>query len=68
MELLTFWGEWLPDLLRGFQLALEIPALALAFGVPLGWVVALSVPSRSRVTPAAHVRRIVLIALATIAL
>ncbi len=48
MELLTFWGEWLPDLLRGFQLSLEVTAIALAFGVPLGLVLALSVQSSSK--------------------
>ena len=47
-ELLDFWREWLPTLLQGLGLSVEVTAAALILGVPLGLALALGVQSRRR--------------------
>ena len=46
-ELFDFWGEWFPDLLGGFVISLEVTAVCLALGIPLGLLLALGVQARS---------------------
>jgi polar amino acid transport system permease protein len=48
-DVLEFWGEWLPTLLDGLKLSLEVTAACLALGVPLGLALALGVQSKRRV-------------------
>ena len=48
MELLNLWKGWLPELIDGYGLSLEVTALSLAIGIPLGLVLALAVPAKSR--------------------
>lgn len=45
-ELLANWVEWFPDLWHGLLLSLQVTALALLVGIPLGLVFALGVSSR----------------------
>lgn len=45
-DLLAFWGEWLPTLLDGLKLSVEVTIACLALGFPLGLVLALGVQSR----------------------
>jgi len=51
-DLLAFWGEWLPTLLDGLRLSIEVTIACLAFGIPLGLVLALGVQSKRRVVRA----------------
>ncbi len=46
-ELLSFWGDWFPDLLGGFVISLEVTAVCLALGIPLGLALALTVQSKT---------------------
>jgi polar amino acid transport system permease protein len=48
IELLDFWREWLPSLLDGLKLSVEVTVACLALGIPLGLVLALVVQSKSR--------------------
>ncbi|MEH3023577.1 MAG: amino acid ABC transporter permease [Pseudomonas oryzihabitans] len=47
-ELLANWVEWFPDLWHGLLLSLQVTALALLVGIPLGLMFALGVSSRVR--------------------
>ncbi len=47
-EILGFWGEWLPSLLDGLAVSVEVTGVCLLFGVPLGLVLALGVGARAR--------------------
>ncbi|WP_396333976.1 amino acid ABC transporter permease [Burkholderia anthina] len=52
-SMIDLWQSWLPDLLGGYRLSLEVTALSLAIGIPLGLVLALCVsmkPKAIRVT------------------
>lgn len=46
-ELLANWVEWFPDLWHGLLLSLQVTALALLVGIPLGLIFALGVSSRA---------------------
>lgn len=46
-EVLDFWGEWFPTLLDGFVLSLQVTAVTLALGIPLGLALALGVQAKS---------------------
>jgi polar amino acid transport system permease protein len=46
--LLTSWGEWLPRLLEGLLTSVQITAVSLLIGVPLGLLFALLSSARSR--------------------
>ncbi|GGE01371.1 glutamine ABC transporter permease [Aureimonas endophytica] len=46
-EILDFWREWLPTLLDGLVVSLEVTAASLALGIPLGLALALAVQARS---------------------
>jgi polar amino acid transport system permease protein len=48
MELLNLWKQWIPDLIDGYGLSLEVTGLSLAIGIPLGLVLALAVPAKSK--------------------
>ncbi|MGX5844942.1 amino acid ABC transporter permease [Mesorhizobium sp. ArgA1] len=47
-ELLSSWEEWLPTLLDGYLLSLQVLGLCLAIGVPIGLLLALGVSARDR--------------------
>ncbi len=47
-QTLSFWAEYLPKLLSGLVISLEVTGAALAIGIPLGLVAALLVQSKSR--------------------
>lgn len=47
-ETFELWGEWLPTMLSGFLLSLQVCGLSLLFGIPLGLISALGVQSKSR--------------------
>jgi polar amino acid transport system permease protein len=49
LDLLSFWGECLPSLLRGLGLSLQVTAAAVLVGLPLGLVLALGVRSNAAV-------------------
>ena len=49
-DLLEFWGEWFAALLGGFGISLEVTAICLALGIPLGLLLALGVQAKSAVT------------------
>lgn len=46
-DLWDFWSEWLPTLLGGLKVSVEVTAACLALGVPLGLLLALGVQSKS---------------------
>ena len=46
-DVLAFWSDWFPTLLGGFAISLEVTAVCLAIGIPLGLVLALGVRSKS---------------------
>lgn len=46
-ELFANWLEWFPDLWHGLLLSLQVTALALLVGIPLGLIFALGVSSRA---------------------
>jgi polar amino acid transport system permease protein len=48
MELLNLWKQWIPDLVDGYGLSLEVTGLSLAIGIPLGLALALAVPAKSK--------------------
>lgn len=48
-DALAFWAEWFPTLLDGFALSLQVTAVCLALGIPLGLALALGVQSKSRI-------------------
>lgn len=45
-ELLRFWREWLPTLIDGLKISISVTLVCLAFGMPLGLVLALGVQSK----------------------
>jgi polar amino acid transport system permease protein len=47
-DTLDFWGEWLPTLLSGLLVSLEVTAVCLALGIPLGLLLALGVQSKTK--------------------
>jgi polar amino acid transport system permease protein len=51
-DLLDFWREWLPSLLDGLRLSVEVTVACLALGIPLGLVLALVVQSKNRIVRA----------------
>jgi polar amino acid transport system permease protein len=52
-DTLDFWREWLPTLLSGLLVSLEVTAVCLALGVPLGLLLALGVQSKATALRAA---------------
>lgn len=46
-ETLGFWAQILPALLEGFSLSLQVTAVSLLFGIPLGLVLALGLRARN---------------------
>lgn len=46
-DILTFWAEYLPQLLTGLKASLVVTGAALAIGIPLGLAAALLVQSKS---------------------
>jgi len=48
-DLLDFWLEWLPSLLGGLKLSVEVTAACLVLGIPFGLLLALGVQSRNRI-------------------
>jgi polar amino acid transport system permease protein len=48
ISILDLWRESFPALLKGFWISLEITAVGLSLGIPLGLVLALAVQSKSR--------------------
>jgi polar amino acid transport system permease protein len=50
-NLLEQWKGWLPDLLDGYRLSLEVTGISLAVGIPLGLALALMVSTPSRFAP-----------------
>ena len=48
-DLLDFWGEWFPTLFDGFMVSLEVTAVCLLLGIPLGLILALGVQSKQAV-------------------
>ena len=46
-DVIDFWAEWFPTLLDGFVLSLEVTAVSLLFGIPLGLALALGIQSKS---------------------
>lgn len=48
-DLLSFWGDWFPTLFDGFMISIEVTAVCLLFGLPLGIALALGVQSKSAV-------------------
>ena len=51
-DLIAFWGEWLPTLLDGLRLSIEVTIACLTLGIPLGLVLALGVQSKRRIVRA----------------
>jgi polar amino acid transport system permease protein len=51
-DLFEFWGEWLPSLLDGLKLSIEVTIACLSLGIPLGLVLALGVQSKRRIVRA----------------
>ncbi|AFQ50354.1 amino acid ABC transporter permease [Burkholderia cepacia] len=47
-SMIDLWQSWLPDLLGGYRLSLEVTALSLAIGIPLGLVLALCVSMKPK--------------------
>lgn len=47
-DTLSFWAEHVPTLLDGFAVSLEITAVCLIFGIPLGLLLALGVQAKRR--------------------
>ncbi len=41
MDLINHWSQWLPQLLVGFRLSIQVTLTSLAFGIPLGLILAL---------------------------
>jgi polar amino acid transport system permease protein len=48
-DLFDFWLEWLPPLLDGLKLSVEVTAACLVLGIPLGLLLALGVQSKNRI-------------------
>jgi len=48
MTLLADWGDWLPQLWSGYWISLQVTALSLGIGIPLGLLFALCVRVRNR--------------------
>ncbi|WP_131120107.1 amino acid ABC transporter permease [Lichenihabitans psoromatis] len=44
-DTLAFWSDWFPTLIGGFEISLEVTAVCLALGLPLGLVLSLGVRS-----------------------
>ena len=49
MKLISLWLEWLPELLDGLVVSLQVTAVSVGVGIPLGLLLALGVRSPSRV-------------------
>lgn len=52
MSVLSAWAEWIPELLPGLLVSIEITMLSLIFGLPAGVLLALGVISTSRMVRA----------------
>jgi polar amino acid transport system permease protein len=52
-DLFEAWMEWLPDLLDGYRLSLEVTGVSLAVGIPLGLLLALMVAGKPGVARSA---------------
>ena len=52
-ELFEEWASFLPDLLQGLDLSVEVTLLSLAIGIPCGLVLAVLVSSSSRLAKGA---------------
>lgn len=50
MEMIEQWISWLPALIQGLGVSLQLAGISLVFGVPLGLLAALLVSSSSRIT------------------
>jgi polar amino acid transport system permease protein len=48
-NVLSQWLEWLPDLLDGYWISVQVTFFCLLIGIPLGMVLALMVSAKSRV-------------------
>lgn len=48
MELLDFWRQWLPSLLQGLVVSVQVTAAALALGFPLGLLLAIGAKAKWR--------------------
>jgi polar amino acid transport system permease protein len=48
-EILHLWVEWLPNLLAGLRISIEITVACLVLGIPLGLVLAVGVSAPSRI-------------------
>ena len=48
MEFLDQWVEWFPQLMNGYWLSLQVTAVSLIFGIPLGLLFALWVGSKKK--------------------
>jgi polar amino acid transport system permease protein len=51
--MIDLWLSWLPDLLGGYRLSLEVTALSIGIGIPLGLVLALCVSMQQKAIRAA---------------
>ncbi|MCO1368637.1 amino acid ABC transporter permease [Burkholderia multivorans] len=51
-ELLGLWKSWLPDLLGGYGISLQVTGLSLLIGIPLGAVLAVMVLSPNKIVRA----------------
>lgn len=45
-DLVGFWSAWLPTLLNGFAVSLQVTAVSLLLGIPLGLILALAMQSK----------------------
>lgn len=54
-ELLELWKSWLPDLLGGYGISLQVTGLSLLVGIPLGAGLAVAVPSPNKIVRAAAI-------------
>ena len=48
-DLFDFWGEWFSALLDGLTISVEVTAMCLLIGIPLGLLLALGVQAKSKV-------------------
>ena len=46
-DILSFWSDWLPTLLNGLAVSIEVTGVSLLFGIPLGLLLALARRSKS---------------------
>lgn len=55
MTIITDWAEWLPTLLNGLWLSLQITGISLALGLPIGLLLAVLASSRNSIVRTASV-------------